>query len=205
VLLTVVLLMPFCGIAQEFAISNHKQNVFYIGVANPITIAVSKFDCRDIILKPSEGRVIAETPCNFIIIPTKPGILTLSLYEKKTNRLIGEQEYRARFLPEPAIYINAGGSNIRRSMLVDGDIQGHSLPGIDIGAPFKIQQYQITVFRNEKMLFREVVEGGVFNEAIKAQIKELVVGDIIVLDKIYGIGIDSVLRMVGPKEFKIVE
>lgn len=195
--------------SQEFAITNHKQNIFYVGVSNPITVAANKYECKNVKLVVSYGEVqkSEDEPCNYTIVPEKPGKILLSLYVKATNTLIGTAEYRVRYLPEPLFYL--AGKNkgeIKKDILIEllGIVADH-FPGVDIDARFVIAQYAIAIQRNDSTIFVKQVIGAYFDNEIKAAFKKLKAGDKLTLYDITGKGIDNVVRTLSPGEFTIVE
>lgn len=195
--------------AQEVAITNHKQNVLYIGVSNPISIAVNKVECKDVKLIPSYGQAqITDEPCNYNITVDRPGKILLSLYTKNENQLIGELEYRVKYLPEPFTYI-AGrmGGDIKKSVLNAqlGIIAKHFLH-IDLDDGFLVDHFSVSIKKEGKIIFLKDVIGPYFDDDVKAEFMKLIQGDVVIFHDITGKSrVDNVVRTLRAAEYSIVE
>src|SRR4051812_8934984 len=65
--------------AQKVVISNGFQNIFYIGIENPVEIAVSNYACDSLSVEIDNGSIKGSN-CEYTINVTKEGNTTLSVY-----------------------------------------------------------------------------------------------------------------------------
>jgi len=98
---------PFSSEYQAFqgqaSISATKMNMLYIGVDNPISIAVPGVNPRDITASMSAGS-LAKSGGNYVAKMRKPGNATISVSAKLSDgssRNVGKMVYRVRKLPKP--------------------------------------------------------------------------------------------------------
>ena len=207
VLLIILLYSPVCK-AQEFAITNLRENVFYIGRPNEITVAANKLECKDIKVVPSYGEASPlDNPCSYSINIDRPGKILLKLYNRQNNELIGSQEYRVKYLPEPLCYI-AGKmrGNIKLDVLnAQSGITAKHFYYIDFEDGFLVDHFSVSIVRDERVIFVKDVMGANFDDEVKTEFQKLQVGDVITFHEITGKGIDKIVRNLSAKEFTIVE
>jgi len=98
---------PFTAEYQAFqgqaSISATKMNMLYIGVDNPISIAVPGVNPRDITASISAGS-LGRSGSNYVAKMTRPGDATISVSAKLSDgssRNVGRMVYRVRKLPKP--------------------------------------------------------------------------------------------------------
>lgn len=90
------------------AVSPIKMNMLYIGVDNPLEVAVSGYDNRQLDLTISEGTIEAQGDGIYIARPTKPGTATVSISSTNANgetRLICEKVFRVSRIPDPKVLL----------------------------------------------------------------------------------------------------
>ena len=57
ILIATLIILSLSSFSQKFSVSPDKNNVFYIGVDNPITIAVENTSCNSLIVKSTNGKI----------------------------------------------------------------------------------------------------------------------------------------------------
>jgi hypothetical protein len=102
--------------AQKFAIAADKENVLYIGVDNPISIAVENVPARSIIIKMENGK-ISEQFGRYVARVTKVGPTNIILYKKVNGKLkeIGRSPFRVKRIPDPVFKIASGKTYIPKA------------------------------------------------------------------------------------------
>ena len=91
--------------AQEkytIAVSPTKLNVLYVGVDNPLNIAVAGVNAEDIIVTISQGTIV-KTDTNYIARVTKQGTAEIKIF--KNTELLGTQNFRVKIIPDPIITV----------------------------------------------------------------------------------------------------
>lgn len=87
------------------AIEATKMNVFYIGVDNPITVAVPGYSCDDIKVRLSNGtgELIPLGECQYNVHVTQPGIISVEVFgtDHGREKQLGVKTYRVKRIPDP--------------------------------------------------------------------------------------------------------
>ncbi|MBS1774523.1 MAG: hypothetical protein JST82_16825 [Bacteroidetes bacterium] len=205
----ILLILMFACIvpdAQEFAVTNRKQHIWYVGIHNEIQIAVNKYECKDVKVMLSYGNLQATNdPCNYTVIVDRPGKVKLGLYAKSDNKLIGEQEYRVKYLPNPvadrdmnpAIKISA------KELSLNIETNRKHFMEIDDSSNFKIEYFTITIDRCGQILFTKEIKGAVGDEEVKNWYSRLQPGDRVFFEEIEAYAPDGKLRRLGSMPFVI--
>lgn len=82
----ILCLMPFFACAQKCVIANTKMNAVYLGVPNPIDVAVEGYLCRNLIVTTDNGRLEPlDDSCSYDLSVEKAGKATITITEKKTG------------------------------------------------------------------------------------------------------------------------
>ena len=93
--------------AQEelvVSVAADKMNVLYIGVDNPITVAVSGIADKEIQVRSDEVRVLPQGEGKYIVQAERPG--TASLRVESKGKLLQESVFRVKRIPDPVVLIN---------------------------------------------------------------------------------------------------
>lgn len=90
---------PSVSIKPLVAAATEKMNVFYIGVDNPVAIAVPGYDCSSLLLRmQGSGSSTPLGDCKYNINVTTPGTVELHVYWKEggQERLLGSKLFRVK-------------------------------------------------------------------------------------------------------------
>ncbi|MCB9246052.1 MAG: gliding motility protein GldM [Flavobacteriales bacterium] len=186
---------PFSSEYQAFqgqaSIAATKMNMLYIGVENPISIAVPGVNPRDITASISSG-TLRRDGSNWVADVQQPGNATISVSAKLSDgssRTVGSMVYRVRRLPKPEAKwgtIESGGAPIPKSALL---AQAQITAGM--GAEFAFEGLRYTVTNYQFIFAPRRGEAAVLNgngPAIQAGMKNLIQrasrGDRVLVDKI---------------------
>jgi hypothetical protein len=103
---SLVLLCKFL-VAQKFAVAADKNNILYIGIDNPLSIAVEGITCNEIFIKTYNGTISKYENCTYTFRGNKTGRADIILYKKINNKLkeIGRSVFRLKNIPAPSFYI----------------------------------------------------------------------------------------------------
>jgi hypothetical protein len=104
----IIALCSFCIAAtsawgQLCVIAHEKTNVFYIGIENPISVAVAGVPSENIVLEGSGGD-ISITPTSegkYNVRVWDYGETILTLKDKKTDTIYATHKYRCKRIPNP--------------------------------------------------------------------------------------------------------
>jgi N-acetylmuramoyl-L-alanine amidase len=89
-------------VEPKVAIALDKINVLYIGIDNPITIAVSGYKSEDLIVSMNNG-IISGKDGKYIahVTNTSPAEIVIETYINGIKKRLGTQSYRVKHLPDP--------------------------------------------------------------------------------------------------------
>lgn len=177
---------------QQFAVQLDKMNVVYIGLPNPIHITSKEVNCKNIILKVSDGK-LEGTGCNYLYTCEKVGKVIFKIYKKGQSgiKLIGDMDVRVKRVPEAQITVagRRGGSISRAALAIAiGPIV--EMPfAFDYDLRPLITKCTITILcgHDGATLFERTFEsskGVVFDEETTSHFKEMEQGDIVILRNI---------------------
>jgi hypothetical protein len=107
------------------AVSATKMNMFYVGVDNPVEIAVSGFPADSVEVAITSGTIEQVGHGQYIVKDQKPGQTTVSVSVRTqgASMLVGEKTFRVSRIPDPRILLgNRMGPVIRANELkpIDG-------------------------------------------------------------------------------------
>ncbi len=175
--------------AQQVAVALDKMNVFYIGVPNPVTIAVENTDCKDISIE-AEGCNITEEklmPCHYVITVLKPGKVAVNVFKKAggSKVKVGVQEFRCKRIPDPVARVGgmSGGYmclKIFKTQL--GIVLG--LDGFDFDMRIPVDNYTLSITRDGQPLYEKTCTGARFDEETSKQFNKMRIGDKVIISEI---------------------
>jgi hypothetical protein len=108
--------------AQNVALSNDKANVFYIGINNPVSVAVAGIPNQNIVLE-GNGSGVAILPTGegkYDITISQQGETILTLKDSKSQKIYATFKYRCKKIPDPTVQV--------------GIIQANTVPAAEMRA-----------------------------------------------------------------------
>lgn len=176
--------------AQQVAVALDKMNVFYIGVPNPVTIAVENTDCKDISIE-AEGCNITEEksiPCHYVITVLKPGKVAVNVFKKAGGGKVkvGTQEFRCKYIPDPVARISGmkWGDVLCLSLFKRQEGIILAMDNFDFDLRIAVDAYTITIVRNNETIFEKKCSGGRFDSETIQQFQKLKAGDRVIISEI---------------------
>ncbi|MBK8920470.1 MAG: M48 family metalloprotease [Saprospirales bacterium] len=99
------------------AIEVNKMNVFYIGVDNPITVAVPDHDCQSLQVRllGEGGKIIPLGNCTYNVVVSRPGTMAIEVYsaaDTERQTLLGVKTFRVKRIPDPVVVFERPSGNI---------------------------------------------------------------------------------------------
>jgi hypothetical protein len=206
--LTITFALLLCSIfsySQKCVVANIKENVVYIGIPNPLDIAVEGYKCKDITVTTDNGRLeTTDNDCSYSLYPTDAGTTYIILIERKSEKQLGKLPFRVKHIPEPVAIVagKQGGAITKSIMKVQIGIAAVLL-GFDFDARFMVTGFTISIIRKSKSLYTEECSNARFTDNTKSAFNTLEDGDKIVFSNITCKGPDSRTRQLQPIEFII--
>jgi beta-lactamase regulating signal transducer with metallopeptidase domain len=187
------------------AVEAGKRNVIYLGVNNPVVIAASGVNSKDLTVSIDNGR-IRKVGENYIINPAHFGTATVSIYGK--GQLLGSREFRVLELPFPQAYLVSSERLISDGPISLADLR--SVKGIVVEIPdfifdvdFAVVSFNVTIRDSDGNAIIQKSENNGFTNQQTDLIESLRPGQELKIDGIRAIGPDGRTRNLDPFVFKI--
>jgi hypothetical protein len=195
-------------VAQQIAIAADKTNILYLGIDNPITIAVENTSCRDLIVKTDNGKIIGKS-CKRIFQGYEVGAANIIVLKKIQGKLreIGRGSFRVKRIPPPSFKIGFYGSNsyngngrkVFKPAIASQQYVRADIDDIDINARFPIDSFYVSIFYADscksKIFFNT---SNKLSQEIREAFFILKRNDIIVFNRIYAKGLDGLEYELAP-------
>ena len=193
--------------AQKFSISADKNNVLWIGVDNPLTIAVENYPSNQIVVKADKGEIIGGYGNKYIYRGSEPDGISIILYKKSNLKEIGRWSFRLKHIPDPVPKVGpSGGGDIQRIVLINQQYIRADIENFDFNAMFGIDSFTLNVIRTDTCFFKEIINiGSKFGNAVSEALSSIKKNDIVIFKKIYAKGPDGRSRLLSPLVFTIIE
>ena len=170
-----------------FSVSNDRMNIFYSGVDNPVSIAVENVSLRDIIVKPTFGKIRKEYG-KYTFHSDSAGVTHLLLYRKSKNKFIkiGESTFRVKLIPPPTFKIGSGKKEmsmpeISSQQYVRAEVDGD----IDVETKFLIERYDVYIVTSDSLIVRKLSNiGNKLSLETIAEFHRLRKGDLVIFKNI---------------------
>jgi antitoxin component YwqK of YwqJK toxin-antitoxin module len=193
--------------AQIAVVALPAMNVVYIGLDNPVQIAVEGYKNEQITVS-ADGCSIQQTESkSYILRASTPGKCTINVgYIKSGKKQNQSFEFRKKSLPKPECMFGTleSGNYPAAAMLAQNSIRAVMPNFVFEGISFTILSYQWTYLGNS--IFNSCFEkqnGATISYKLKEIIKESNNGDAILIDDIVAVGPGGILKRLNPIEITI--
>ena len=194
--------------AQHFALSNDRMNVAYLGVDNPISIAVENCPCKNMVVKVRNGTIDGQN-CKYIFRGIEVGAAYIVIYKKteKQLKVIGEYPLRVKRIPPPVFKIGPYGSSyfygsdkiIQRVVLANQQYVRAELEGFDFDLRMTIDSFSVKIFHSDSAKTNTYFNtSNKIDQQIIAAFSELKKDDVIFFYEIYAKGPDGLQWKLDP-------
>ncbi len=185
------------------AIAPVKMNVMYLGVDNPVDIAVSGYDPTEIEVEVENGRSIGKEG-KYIIRPIRPGSLSINV--SANGKLIKSTEFRVKTVPDPVAKVagKKGGEISKEDLLKSGKVIV-DMENFDFDLSFEIVSYVMSATVPGSYEVREEISK---TESFSPQqinlINSLIKNQKLMIEEIKAKGPDGSIRNMGSLVFTIL-
>lgn len=190
----------------QAVISSKNMNVVYVGIDNPIAIAVPGVLEKDIKVK-CDNATLNGSGSNYILKTSSIGTINIKVYSIKNKDTIwyNTLPFRSRILPSPTVYVSGclgmDSVNIPLFKVQQGIIA--NLMSFDFDIKYSILEYQVMIIKNDTALISEIIKGPYFSNLIKDWLYELQGGDRFIAYNIKAKGPDNIIRELTPILYKM--
>jgi len=186
-------------------VSATKMNVLYIGLDNPVEIAVAGIAADKLNVTINNGTIAKQETGRFIVKPQSAGLLTITVSAEIDGKMVavGNHDFRVKRVPDPYPAIaNMKGGIISKSLLLAQTGLIAYLENFDFDLSFSVTEYTISATINGYEESR-TIKGAKITEDAKAMIEKLNLGDVVYFSDVKVIGPDGVIRNMGTIKFKL--
>jgi len=186
-------------------VSAMKMNVFYLGVDNPVEIAVAGVPGSQISADATNGSLVPSAG-KFIMRPKRPGNCLVNVYAELDGRRknVGSKEFRVKQVPDPYATVGGkkGGAVSKVALMAQTGVAAEMPPDFDFELKFTVTEFTVL----------SVVQGFVkqyssrnnrFTEEQKNLINTLSKGSPLYIQDIKAVGPDGSLRNLSTIDFKL--
>jgi GldM C-terminal domain len=171
-----------CLNAQDAVIAVEKMNVFYMGVDNPISVAMPNVSSDKLkVTGENVESINKQSDGHYNVRVARPGEVTIIV---EANGQISKKKFRAKQIPDPIVIVaGARGFEGGEAMNVDNfrfaqGLVSHTI-NFDFDARCSIQSYIVFIKPKRGDVFQTNVIGGTFPEEVKKRIVALEIGDMV--------------------------
>jgi hypothetical protein len=160
----------------QLVVSSGRGNLFYLGIENRIDYAVKDIKMNLVELRASAGEISKDNDGNLFwrSCEANPGKVVLSAYYRKTNKLIGEAEFRVKHLADPIIWFEPDSTENYAAL-------GTYPPERqDWDYPCRLRKYDLT-FKTSNTLQTITQEGYGFNDEARGLLHSMIEGDTVAI------------------------
>ncbi len=204
------ILSPFLAYSQVVAIQNDMQNIIYVGIQNPLTVAIENCPSTSIELTTNNGKITKAENGHFSIIPEKVGLSTISVYKRNSPKKILIQSYifRVNRLPVAVSFNGKTKGNIPALLVYHSAALSAYVYGLEMDAHFPIIKFTTILNRNGVEIFRRTLQdpnGTRFDETSRNFFKTLQNGDKLCFTNIVYRDMDHTDLVLEGMEFTIID
>jgi hypothetical protein len=208
-----LLLVSGAAHGQVIAMELDKQNLLYVGIENPVTVAVEGYSCKSIFLTTDNGSITGQNG-HYVLTPATPShTMAVQINAKTASGIkeLGVKTFRAKCAPSPVVRLmGKSGGNIKASIIHMAIAPIAYFDGFEYDAHILIDKVTITMIRNGATLFERSMrsERGVRftdDDDVQKMIQSLRPHDVLRLDGLTYANTVRACSQLPPLEFTIVE
>jgi GldM C-terminal domain len=174
--------------SQEMAIAVEKMNVLYLGIDNPISIAMENTSCQDLIIKIANGKLIGNN-CKYLVRCDSVGICRIQVYSKKMIKKNHSwlNEFRVKMIPKPTFKIGPYGnfnSSASKKVIQSQEYIRATLDNFDFDLSYSVDSFRVRIIRDTIEKFNFTNKGNKLNTDVRNAFLEIIKGDVIIFDKL---------------------
>ncbi len=181
----------YFSIGQIVAIGNDRENIFYIGIDNPLTIAVEGLSYHSLQIQSINGTISgANGRYTFRSNQQGPAQIIISKLSKGKWKEIGRNYFRVKHIEDAIFKIDSGKDTINKAELVAQQFVRAELDG-KYGFDLKItvDSFTICMISIDTCRYIERINAGnKISDEIRNEFRSLKSNDILIFKKIIVIG-----------------
>ena len=143
---------------QKFSIAVDRMNILYVGIDNPLTIAVENYPNKSIIVKTDNGSISGGNG-RYVFRSSKMGKADIILYKKSNGKLkeFGRWSYRVKLIPDPVAKVGpSAGGKIKKTILKYQQYIRAEFVGFEIDVHIPIDSFTVDIIRGDSCISKEL-------------------------------------------------
>jgi hypothetical protein len=169
------------SMGQAISIGIDKENIFYHGIDNPITIAVENTSSRSISIKTTNGTIEGQNG-HYIFHSDHIGTAEIIIYNNINNRLteIERKNFRVKSIPDPVFKIGSGKDSIVLPEIKAQDYVRAENEDFEFDIRYTIDSFTVCIFSADSCKYVEKINtGNKISDEVKKTLKELKPRDLV--------------------------
>ena len=193
--------------AQQFCVTNDRQNIAFVGIGNPITVAVENVSAGSVYIKTDNG-VVTVKDGKYLFHPDHSCYADIIVYKKVNSKLaeVGKWQFRVYLIPDPIFKIGPGIDSILKVELANQEF-ARAEPDGDFGdyRP-KLDSFTVCIIKTDTCSYIEKINvGNKISDEIKNEFRKLKANDIVLFKNIIAIMPDGEKRKLKARGITIFE
>jgi len=214
ILLTLLICSAFVTQLENNKIEKHipivaatKMNVLYVGLDNPLQIAISGVKEENTKVEVPKG-VIEKVGAGSYTVRVKEGgeVMINLIGENEEGEILNYSiPFRAKYIPTPIAKVGreSGGAMKAGEFKAQQGLRA-GLANFSLCANYRVNSFQLTMIKSGEPMKTVTNKGARYEEHTKALINQAAAGDIFMYEKINATGPDSVAVDVEPIFYRII-
>lgn len=171
---------------MDVAVSADKMNVLYIGIDNPINVAVTGRNKDEFTVSvEGEGASLQEQDGGYVVRTLIPGAVKIVIQDKLSERLVNFP-YRVKRIPNPVAQLSNGDMD---GIIKLGELQAQSgvisvIENCEVDMGCKVQSYDLILSFQSKDPVVLPHKGGSFSAKAKGYMETLKPGDQVMITNV---------------------
>jgi hypothetical protein len=177
------------------AIAPTKMNVLYIGLDNPVKIAISEIDANRIGVTVDNGTIKGEKG-EYIVSPKDVGLAKIVV--SANDKAIDSAEFRVKAVPDPVAKVAGikGSGAIDQAFLLEQKGVVAEMENFDFDLCFKVVEFTVSTVVGKFAVDRSV-KSNMFTQEQYDLIRKVQKGKKVYIESIKAVGPDGTIRMLG--------
>lgn len=184
-----------------------RNNEFYIGIDNPLTIVAENISCQSIIVKTSSGKITGNSGhYNFTDSKVEPVKITVFIKQKNQVKKIGSYFFRSKRLWDPVAFVGpSSGGDIKKRILQNEMYIRATLLNSDFQLNAVVESFTFIVLPRDTCSYKFIVnKGSKFNANIINALQQIKANDTVIFKDIIVTWFDS-KRTILPIILKVID
>lgn len=177
-----IIITLFCNsiLAQKIIFSNPANNYLLYELENPIDYLVEDLNCNNINLKITNAEFTQYEGCKLLVKPTSTEPVVIEAYIN--SKLIDRTVFNVKMIKPNVVLHSPFIEGKYNYNLADKLIADFNEYRIDF--PIKIEQYEMIIVQNDKVLLQQLYNSPIFDKLQKEHLSKLKKGDLIIFKNI---------------------